>query len=67
LQIAAFVPKPFSFAQLSHAVGRVFRASHNAGWGPRAASGPVTQCPPRHSGRQVSFDLPRRGAQPLSS
>ena len=38
LQIAALVPKPFSFEHLSHAIGRVLCASHNVGWG--AAAGP---------------------------
>jgi hypothetical protein len=52
------VPKPFSFGQLSHAVGRVFSGGHNVGWGRRAAPGPVTQCPPRHAAPEISFDLP---------
>jgi CheY-like chemotaxis protein len=58
LQIAAVVPKPFSLGQLCHAVGRVFCADHNVGWGRRAASGPVTECPPRHAAPEISFDLP---------
>jgi hypothetical protein len=52
------VPKPFSFGQLSRAVGRVFRPGHDGGWGLPAASGPVTQCPATHAAPQISFDLP---------
>jgi len=49
LQIAAVVPKPFNFEQLAHTVGRVLGAGDNVGWGRRAASPHVTQCPPRHA------------------
>ena len=58
LQIAAVVPKPFSLGQLCHAVGRVFCADHNVGWGRRAASVPVTECPLRRAAPETSFDLP---------
>ena len=33
LRIAAVVPKPFDFGELSHAVGRVLCAGHKVGWG----------------------------------
>jgi len=61
LQIAAVVPKPFSFGQVSHAVGRVLCTGHNVGWGGRAASGfPLASAEyqPGQAAREILFDLP---------
>jgi len=61
LQIAAVVPKPFGFGQLSHAVGRVLCTRHNVGWGGRAASGfPLASAEyqPGQATREILFDLP---------
>ena len=52
LQIAAVVPKPFGFGQLSHAVGRVLCACHNVGWDSGRPQGSPLPQPSACQGRQ---------------
>jgi DNA-binding response OmpR family regulator len=68
LRIAAVVPKPFGFGQLSHAVGRVLCAGHNVGWDPGRPQGFLWSQPSACQGWQHRKYRPsEHGTQALSA